>query len=78
MPSDSLAHQAALALQNELADLTGARWKVEPVHSNGMAWFKCRVGTVTRETDEIPYKDVLFAPLNCWIKGQARMICLNL
>lgn len=76
---DTLAHQHALALQSELARLTGARWKVEPAHSNLVAWFFiCRVGTMTRETDEIPYEDALSAPIDLWIKRQAELICANL
>lgn len=78
MPSDSLAHQAALTLQNELADLTGAKWKVEPVHSGATAWFTCKTGDMTRDTDPVLYRDVLFIGLDGWIKRQAELICSQL
>lgn len=76
--SDTLANQHALALQSELARLTGARWKVEPVHSGSMAWFACKTGDMTRDTNPLPYHDVLFIGLNGWIKRQAELICVSL
>ena len=76
--SDTLAHQHALTLQSELARLTGARWKVEPIHSRGMAWFTCRTGDIIRDTDHVLYRDALFVGLDGWIKRQAELICANL
>ena len=78
MKVDTLSTHFASILASELTNLTGARWSVVPAHSGPSAWFECRAGGMVRYSETFPYHEFLFTPINDWLKGQARMICLNL